>query len=175
MTSGYAQQVGRRLGFSAEQLEELAIAAAFADIAMKEAAGACLEKPGCLTYGSFDGWPGIRFSARSYAGLWACQKVYGRRCFAIMKLGMAVAIRRDGRARRSPCLPLSSAPAVPFPLCCFPGLTAGSQVVCGSSRLVPRGRPPLASFRCTGGYRLIGNKHTAYSIRRNILCFLNKS
>lgn len=53
MTSGYAQQVGRRLGFSAEQLEELAIAAAFSDIAMKEAAGACLEKPGCLTYGEF--------------------------------------------------------------------------------------------------------------------------
>lgn len=53
MTAGYAQQVGRKLGFSPEQLEELALAAAFADIAMPEAAGACLEKPGCLTYGEF--------------------------------------------------------------------------------------------------------------------------
>jgi len=53
MCSGYARQVGKNLGLSPAQLEELEIAAAFADIAMKEAAGGCLEKPGCLTYGEY--------------------------------------------------------------------------------------------------------------------------
>ncbi|MDO4731912.1 MAG: HD domain-containing phosphohydrolase, partial [Bacillota bacterium] len=53
MTGGYARQVGEKLGLSPEQLEELEIAAAFADISMKEAAGGCLEKPGCLSFGEY--------------------------------------------------------------------------------------------------------------------------
>ena len=54
MTAGYAQQVGRRLGMSELMLSELSLAAAFADIAMAEAAGAALAKPGCLTPGEFN-------------------------------------------------------------------------------------------------------------------------
>lgn len=54
MTAGYAQEVGRRLGMSELMLSELSLAAAFADIAMAEAAGAALVKPGCLTPGEFN-------------------------------------------------------------------------------------------------------------------------
>jgi len=53
MTSGYALEVGRRLSFSPEALRELSIAAAFADIAMAEAAGSALNKPGNLTLGEY--------------------------------------------------------------------------------------------------------------------------
>ena len=53
MTSGYARQVGRKMGLSPREQEELVIAASFADIALREAAGSCLDKPGCLTYGEY--------------------------------------------------------------------------------------------------------------------------
>lgn len=49
MTAGFALQVGRKLGMSEAQLAELELSAAFADICMSEAAGAALNKPGCLT------------------------------------------------------------------------------------------------------------------------------
>lgn len=54
MTVGYALTVGRRLGMDSGQLAELALAAAFADLAMPEAAGAALNKPGALTLSEFN-------------------------------------------------------------------------------------------------------------------------
>lgn len=53
MTASYALEIGRRLGFSAAQQDELRIAAALADIAMAESAGAALHKPGPLTLSEY--------------------------------------------------------------------------------------------------------------------------
>lgn len=54
LTAGFAAEVGRKLGFSEDVLAELRLAAAFADIAMAEAAGSALNKPGTLTLGEFN-------------------------------------------------------------------------------------------------------------------------
>lgn len=54
MTAGYALAVGHRLGMDSGQLAELGMAAAFADLAMPEAAGQALHKPGALTLSEYN-------------------------------------------------------------------------------------------------------------------------
>ena len=49
MTAGFCRQAGAALGWSEEDLQQLELAAAFADLCMVETAGAALHKPGSLT------------------------------------------------------------------------------------------------------------------------------